>query len=238
MFRWASLRSAHLTEIREVGMNPEFWHARWSQGEIGWHQDEINAHLQEHWTRIGTDAGARVFVPLCGKTLDLLWLAGQGHRVLGVEISPLAVDAFFAENALTPEIVEEWPFLRYRVDELEILCGDFFDLTPAHLQGVTAVFDRASLVAMPPQIRARYAEHLHSILQPESGLLLVTLEYDQAEMSGPPFSVEDAEVSALLGDHYRLDRLAELDVLAENERFRQRGLTRLLERVYALRPLR
>jgi thiopurine S-methyltransferase len=106
------------------------------------------------------------------------------------------------------------------------------------LEGVTAVFDRASLVAMPPEMRPRYAEHLRSIVQPESKVLLVTLDYDQAEMSGPPFSLQDDEVSGLLGDHFRIDRLAELDVLAENERFRQRGLTRLLERVYAMRPFR
>ena len=219
-------------------MNPEFWHARWHQGEIGWHQDEINVHLQEQWSRLGVSPGARVFVPLCGKTLDLLWLAGQGHRVLGVEISVLAVDAFFVDNGLIPEIAEEPPFLRYRVDELEILCGDFFHLTPAHLGGVTAVFDRASLIAMPPEMRPGYAEHLRSILQPESKVLLVTLEYDQMEMSGPPFSVQDDEVSGLLGEGFRIARLADLDVLAENERFRQRGLTRLSERVYALTPFR
>lgn len=219
-------------------MNPEFWHARWRQGEVGWHQDEINVHLQEHWARLGASPGAGVFVPLCGKTLDLLWLAGQGHRVLGVEISALAVDTFFAENDLTPEIAEEPPFLRYRVDELEILCGDFFALSPAHLGGVTTVFDRASFVAMPPEMRPGYAEHLQGILRPESKVLLVTLDYDQAEMSGPPFSVPDDEVIDLLGDRFRIDRLSELDVLAENERFRQRGLTRLSERVYSLRPLR
>ena len=134
-------------------------------------------------------------------------------------------------------IAEEPPFLRYRVDELEILCGDFFDLTPDHLAGVTAVFDRASLIAMPPEMRPRYAAHLRGVLTPAGKVLLVTLDYDQARMSGPPFAVPDDEVGHLLGDQFRIGRLAELDVLAENERFRQRGLTRLLERVYALRPL-
>jgi thiopurine S-methyltransferase len=224
--------------IREVEMNPDFWHARWRQGEIGWHQAEINVHLQQHWSRLGAGPGERVFVPLCGKTLDLLWLAGQGHRVLGVEISRLAVDAFFAENGLDPEIAEEPPFLRYRADELEILCGDFFDLTSTHLAGVAVVFDRASLVAMPPEMRPVYAEHLKSRLTPESRILLITLDYDQAEMSGPPFSVKGDEVRALLGERFGIEPVAELDVLAENERFRQRGLTRLLERVYAMRPFR
>ncbi len=218
-------------------MNPGFWHARWRDGETGWHEKEINVHLQEHWLRLGSKPGERVFVPLCGKTLDLLWLAGQGHRVLGVEISALAVNAFFAENGLSPEITDEPPFVRYRAEELEILCGDFFDLTPAHLEGVGAVFDRASLIAMPPLMRPRYAGHLQVVLRPESKALLVTLDYDQEQMPGPPFSVHEEEVRALLGARFRIDRLAELDVLAENERFRQRGLTRLLERVYALRPL-
>lgn len=217
-------------------MNSEFWHARWRLGEIGWHQDEINVHLQEHWPQLGVKPGERVFVPLCGKTLDLLWLAAQGHRVLGVEISRLAVDAFFAENGLIPEVTEEPPFLRYCVDEIEVLCGDFFDLMPAHLAGVSAVFDRASLVAMPPEVRPRYAGHLRAVLRPEGVALLVTLDYEQAQMSGPPFSVRDDEVRGLLGERFRIERLAVLDVLAENERFRQRGLTRLSERVYALRP--
>jgi thiopurine S-methyltransferase len=218
-------------------MNPDFWQARWRAGEIGWHAAEINVHLQEQWPRLEARPGERVFVPLCGKTLDLLWLAGQGHRVLGVEISALAVDAFFAENGLRPEITDEGPFLRYRADEIEILCGDFFALSGEHLDGVTAVFDRASLIAMPPQMRPRYAMQLQGILHPENKVLLVTLDYDQARMSGPPFSVQDDEVRALLGGRFRIQRLAELDVLAENERFRQRGLTRLLERVYALMPL-
>lgn len=218
-------------------MNPEFWQARWHNGETGWHETQVNLHLQEHWPQLGVHPGERVFVPLCGKTLDLLWLAGQGHRVLGVEISALAVDAFFAENGLHPEIADEPPFLRYRAEELEILCGDFFGLSTRHLEGATAAFDRASLIAMPPQMRPRYARHLQGILQPESKVLLVTLEYDQSQMPGPPFSVHDAEVRALLGDRFRIERLAGLDILAENERFRQRGLTRLLEQVYALKPL-
>jgi thiopurine S-methyltransferase len=218
-------------------MNPEFWRARWREGQIGWHEAEINVHLQEHWPRLGAKPGNRVFVPLCGKTLDLLWLAGRGHRILGVEISSLAVDTFFAENGLSPRVGDEPPFLRYRAGDLEILCGDFFDLSVEHLADVEAVFDRASLIALPPEMRRRYTEHLKRILRPESKVLLITLDYDQAEMSGPPFSVEDGEVRTLLGDRFRIERVTELDVLAENERFRQRGLTRLRERVYALWPL-
>jgi len=215
-------------------MNPDFWQERWRQGEIGWHATEINVQLQEHWPRLGAKPGERVLVPLCGKSLDLLWLAGEGHRVLGVEISSLAVKAFFIESGLVPKIIEDPPFLRYRADELEILCGDFFDLTAAHLGGVTAVFDRASLIALPPAMRVRYAEHLHGLLGRVLRVLLITLDYDQSEMSGPPFSVKEEEVRNLFGRRFDIEPVARMDILANNERFRQRGLSRLVERVYVL----
>jgi len=216
-------------------MNPEFWHERWRQGEIGWHEAEINVHLSDNWPRLSVEPGERVFVPLCGKSLDLLWLAGEGHRVLGVEISRLAVEAFFADNALHPSISEEPPFLRYRAAELEILCGNFFDLTKEHLDGVRGVYDRASLIALPPEMRPGYAEHLQALLGVDVKVLLITFDYDQSEMSGPPFSVTENEVRELFGDRFDIEPVARKDVLAENDQFRQRGLSHLLERVYVLR---
>jgi thiopurine S-methyltransferase len=216
-------------------MQPEFWHARWQRGETGWHLPEINLHLQEHWPRVG--ATGRVLVPLCGKTLDLLWLAGEGHRVLGVEISPIAVGALFRDNGLTPMVTDEPPFQRYRVDEIEVLCGDFFALGPGEVGEVAAVYDRGSLIALPPDVRPGYVEHLTGLLQPTTRLLLITLEYDQAEMAGPPFSVRDAEVRALFGVRFDVCCLAEVDVLGESLGLRSRGVTSLRERVYALNPL-
>jgi len=215
-------------------MNPEFWHERWRRGEIGWHATSINLHLQDHWPRLGVAPGARVFVPLCGKSLDLLWLAGQGLWVSGVEISRVAVEAFFADNGLYAEITEDPPFLRYRAAEIEVLCGDFFDLDASRLQGVEGVFDRASLIALPPEARPRYADHLQRLLGPAVRMLLITLDYPQDEMAGPPFAVRDDEVQALFGARFHIEPIARSDVLAENERFRQRGLTRLYEQVYRL----
>ena len=215
-------------------MQPEFWHERWQRGEIGWHLPEINLHLQEHWPRFG--AGGRVLVPLCGKSLDLLWLAGEGHRVIGVEISPVAVEAFFRDNGLTPVVSDEPPFRRYRVDEIEILSGNFFDVRPVHVGEPAAVYDRASLIALPPELRSRYVEHLTALLHPATQVLLITLDYDQGEMAGPPFSVGDAEVRALFDSRFTVRQLAEQDILDESPGFRDRGLTALLERVYALGP--
>jgi thiopurine S-methyltransferase len=218
-------------------MQPQFWHERWQRGETGWHLNEINLHLQGHWPRLDAQASGRVLVPLCGKTLDLLWLAGQGHRVLGVELSPIAVEALFREQGLTPQVMEEPPFRRYRVDELEVLCGDFFDLDLAHLGVVDAVYDRASLIALPPDLRPRYAERIKALIHGRTRILLITLDYDQAEMGGPPFSVQGPEVEALFGDRFDIRPLAAVDALAESPAIRARGVTRLMERVYALQPL-
>ncbi|MBK1719512.1 thiopurine S-methyltransferase [Thiocystis violacea] len=217
-------------------METQFWLDRWQRREIGWHLDEINAHLQEHWPRLGLERETQVFVPLCGKTLDLIWLVSQGHRVVGVEISETAVEAFFAEQGLSPRITETPPFRRYQMDELTLLCGDFFDLEPAHLEGVGGIFDRASLIALPPPMRDRYARHLRRLFPSPIDSLLITLDYDQEQMSGPPFSVQPDEVGRLFEDRYRIEALANFDALDDSPNFRRRGLTRLRERVYWLKP--
>jgi thiopurine S-methyltransferase len=218
-------------------MDPDFWHRRWERGETGWHQREIDRHLCILWPQLGLAAGTKVFVPLCGKTLDLLWLASQGHRVLGVELSRLAVDTFFAENGLTPEVTEEPPFRRSRADEIELQCGDFFALDARHLADVAAVYDRAALIALPPEGRRRYAARLDVLLPVQVPRLLITLEYDQTRMPGPPFAVQPDEVEALFSARHRILPLAELDVLDEWPRLRALGASEVIERVYRLDPL-
>lgn len=216
-------------------MDSQFWLARWENQEIGFHQEQINLHLQQLWPTLGVAAGQPVFVPLCGKSRDMLWLSSQGHPVLGVEISPLAVEAFFDENALTPEKTPRGAFTEYRSDSLSILCGDFFDLQSADLHGAAAVYDRASLIALPPEMRERYARKMSELLAPDARVLLITLDYPQAEMNGPPFAVRGEEVEALYSDRFELEVCCELDVLEEQPRFRDKGLTRLDERVYTMR---
>lgn len=217
-------------------MKAEFWQQRWEANEIGFHQDEINAHLQSYWPQLAPARGSTVFVPLCGKSHDMLWLMGEGYRVIGVELSPIAAQAFFTENQLQPHVSDDAHFTRYELDELLLLCGDFFDLDAATLAEVGAVYDRASLVALPASMRAAYAEHLRAILPAAAETLLVSMAYPQQQMDGPPFSVEPEEVERLFGAHYRIQTLGDLDVLAENPRFRERGLTRMEEHVYRLSP--
>ena len=215
-------------------MQPSFWHERWERAEIGFHKQEINTHLQQFWKGLELRAGQRVFVPLCGKSLDLLWLAGEGHPVTGVELSPVAVEAFFAENGLTPRRTQDGAFEVWEVDEIRILLGDFFALEPRQVADCAGVYDRASLIALPPAMRERYARHLDALLPPGVRVLLVTMEYDQTVLPGPPFAVSDAEVRARYGAAYDIEWLYTRDALSDESRWRDRGLTWLLEKVYRL----
>ena len=217
-------------------MDPDFWHQRWRRGEIGWHLPHPNPHLERYWHRLPVTPGDRVFVPLCGKTHDLMWLHRQGHPVVGVELSPLAVSQFFMEQRLRPEEQARPPFRCFRAADIELLCGDFFALTRQRLGRVQAVWDRAALIAMPPELRPRYARHLLQVVPPGTPVLLATMEYPQVEMAGPPFSVAEAEVHELFGDAYRVERLHAEDILSQQPRFQERGLTHLVEKVYRLLP--
>lgn len=215
-------------------MQPEYWLERWAENAIGFHQPDINSHLQAFWHELGLAPGSRVLVPLCGKSLDMLWLLSQGHEVLGVELSPTAVAAFFEENDLRPTVRQVGAFQHWQAGELSILCGDFFQLTPDELRGVSAVYDRASLVALPPAMRRRYADHLAATIAPGVPILLVTVDYPQDERDGPPFSVSEDEVRALYAPHYRVDCLHRYDIKAGNPRYQ--ALSRCEEKVYRLSP--
>lgn len=217
-------------------MDTSFWLTTWEQNKIGFHQQDINAYLKSYWQDLGVPHTCRVFVPLCGKSLDMLWLCAQGHSVLGVELSPLAVRDFFAEHGLTPEHSEEQDFYHWQAQALNILQGDFFKLSHDHLNGVGGVFDRAALVALPPELRSAYARQLMQILPATASMLLVVFDYEQSQMAGPPFAVSASEIHALYGDNYHITLVAEHDALAAYPQLQAQGLEQLQENVYVLSP--
>ncbi|MHC8306707.1 thiopurine S-methyltransferase [Pseudomonas sp. PB3P13] len=215
-------------------MQPEFWHKRWQSNQIGFHLPQVNPCLQRFWPPLALEEGARVLVPLCGKSLDLLWLAHQGHEVLGIELSEKAVEDFFSEHHFDPNVSEQGPFKVYRAGSIELWCGDFFELTAGDVADCAALYDRAALVALPPAMRQRYAAHLNRIMPRESLGLLITLDYDQSQMDGPPFAVLDDEVQRLFAGFWSLKILEDRDVLSESSKFVESGVTRLEERVYKI----
>ena len=215
-------------------MQHDFWHQRWELNQIGFHCDEVNPYLQRFWPTLTIGPGSRVFVPLCGKSRDLLWLLAQGYTVAGVELSPTAVAAFFAENHLQPTVRRQGKFLVYEVDGLQVFCGDFFELSAVELGPIAAIYDRAALVALPPEMRLDYVAHLSTLLEPEQQILLVCFDYAQHEMPGPPFSVPDQEIELLYGHWCQIDLLTSDDALHREPHFKARGLARLSELVYRL----
>ncbi|MFP5383410.1 MAG: thiopurine S-methyltransferase [Gammaproteobacteria bacterium] len=210
-------------------MQPDFWITRWQRGETGFHLPDVNPWLRAQLNALQLTAGSHVFVPLCGKSHDLRFLADQGARVTGIELSPLAVEAFFAEQDLEPARTSLHGMTLYTAGGIRLFCGDFFQLTREMLGTVDAVFDRASLVAMPPETRPAYAAHLAGLLPPGARTLLVAFDYPQHEMPGPPFSVPQSEIRSLFGSCFDIAPLGRTDILDAEPRFRARGLTRLTE---------
>ncbi|TDK32752.1 thiopurine S-methyltransferase [Luteimonas terrae] len=213
-------------------MQPEFWHERWSSNRIGFHRDAPLPLLVTHWPTLDLPADARVFVPLCGKSLDMVWLAGRGHRVLGVELSEMAVRQFFEERGLVPQVHATAAGAHHVAGPYELIVGDAFGLDAAVLADCAAVYDRAALIALPPALRRTYAATAWRRLPTACRGLLVTLEYPQAEKAGPPFSVEADEVHALLDADWRVDAIERRDILANEPGFVAEGVTALSTVVY------
>jgi thiopurine S-methyltransferase len=181
--------------------------SRWSAGQIGFHEGEANQHLQAHASALGS--GKRVLVPLCGKAEDLTYLAARGHQVVGVELVESAVSAFFEEHGAKPKIEQVGAFKRYSAPGVTIFVGDFFATTRELLGPVDALYDRAAIIALPEAMRVRYAKHVRTLMPVGAPGLIITVEYPQDQMSGPPFSVPEAELRA----HYaglKLERVAEV----------------------------
>jgi len=215
-------------------MDAEFWLARWQEGRTRFHQERVTPLLPKFWPLLNLPAGSRVLVPLCGKSLDMVWLAEQGYRVLGVELSPLAVERFFEENSLRANVHESSVGRHYTAGAIEILCGDIFDLDASTLKSCCGAYDRAALVALPPEMRARYVQHVYGQLADDYAGLLITLDYDPSQMDGPPFSVPDDAVQTLYAEHSLAALIAQRDILSKEPKFIERGLTRLDTLVYRL----
>lgn len=215
-------------------MDKDFWLQRWQEGQTGFHQTRVMPLLQKHWPGLGLPAGARVLVPLAGKSLDVAWLADQGHEVLAVELSPIAITQFFREHGLHPERVDTPEGTRYQAGKLRFLCGDIFDLSTDTLSEFQACYDRAALIALPPDLRARYVERIYGRLPAACRALLLTLDYPQEQMDGPPFSVPRAEVEARFGARWQTECLETRDILDQEPKFAARGLSRLTTDVFRL----
>jgi thiopurine S-methyltransferase len=212
-------------------MDANFWYQRWAANEIGFHERTVNPLLVAYFNTLALAKGSRVFVPLCGKTLDIAWLLSHGYRVAGAELSELAIQQLFVALGLEPDITSLGEVKHYRATDIDIFVGDIFALTRTRLGSVDAVFDRAALVALPEALRRRYAKHVIELTD-HAPQFLITYEYDQKLMDGPPFSVDTEEVRRHYTVSYQLSSLISLEV-----RGGLKGGCAAQEHVWLLQPL-
>lgn len=217
-------------------MDLDFWKTRWEAGQTGFHLDRVNPHLERSWDVVAAGRLGKVFVPLSGKSLDMAWLAARGHEVVGVEVSEVAVSSFFSEQGVEPVVTGTAGIPRYSANSVSILCGDFFSLEAEHVADCSLVYDRAALIALPAPLRRRYADKLSRLL-PNASQLLVTFNYNQSLMDGPPFAVSDEEVRDLYGSDFEIEALeSSVDILESEPRFAAKGLDWLTESSFRLTP--
>lgn len=192
-------------------MEANFWHERWQKKEIAFHAPKPNALLTRYFSALSAPAGGRVFVPLCGKTLDMGWLLSQGYSVVGAELSEIAIHELFAELKKEPTITAIGALKHYHSTGIDIFVGDIFTLTREALGKVDAVYDRAALVALPKDMRDRYTAHLMALTE-RAPQLLICFEYDQAQMQGPPFAITPDEVKEQYGTTYQIEKIMRVNV--------------------------
>jgi len=218
-------------------VQPDFWLDRWRTAQIGFHQAAVDRHLKAYWPQLLVPANSRVFVPLCGKSLDLLWLRDQGHSVIGVELSPLALESFLMEHGIPAKRRVLAEFDVYEADGLTLFCGDYFKLTPAILGSVSTVYDRAALISWTPAAQESYVEHLTGLTRAGTQTLLIAVEYPAEQMKGPPFPLTPETIASLYAGDYSIEELGRHEILELEPRLKARGLTELREVCYRMTRL-
>lgn len=185
-------------ELEGSQMEKDFWLSRWKENNIAFHESEANPLLLKYFKELSIPKDSRIFIPLCGKTLDIAWFLSNGYRVVGAELVEMAIQQLFQELGVEPKISKLGELILYSANGIDIFVGDIFDLSKDVLGPVDAVYDRAALVALPQETRIRYSAHLAEITN-KAPQLLITFEYDQSKLAGPPFSISTEEVNL----HYK-----------------------------------
>jgi thiopurine S-methyltransferase len=218
-------------------VQPDFWLNRWRAAQIGFHQAAVDRHLKAYWPLLKLPLNSPVFVPLCGKSLDLMWLRERGHPVTGVELSPVALESFLMEHGIPARRRVLADFDVFEAEGLKLYRGDFFKLTRARLGNASAVYDRAALISWTPEARQSYVKHLTLLTGPGTQTLLIAVEYPPEQMQGPPFPLTRETIENLYASHYSIEELARHEILELEPRLKARGLTELREVCYRMTRL-
>ncbi|WP_445946478.1 thiopurine S-methyltransferase [Shewanella sp.] len=216
-------------------MEPNFWHDKWHQQLIGFHQPQVNQLLLTHWQQLDIPSQGQVFVPLCGKSLDMCYLAELGHNVLGCELNLSAVEQFYVENQLTVTSQTLAEHKLFNCEQIQIWQGDIFTLAAQTTQNISGFYDRAALIAWPESLRLGYVKQLATLIPKGCTGLLVTLDYPQETLQGPPFAVSPTWIEVHMSEYFEIRLLACHDVLEDNPRFVKKAVPWLNEAAYQLK---
>lgn len=187
-------------------MKHEFWHDKWQSNNIGFHLSNPNPLLIKHIHSLNLQPQARIFIPLCGKSLDIHWLLQQEFHVTGIDLSPIAIEELISELKLEFTVSQVGDLTHYHHQNIDLYVGDFFELTSSNIGKIDAIYDRAALVALPEEMRTDYAQHLMQISN-KATQLLISFEYDQSVMAGPPFSISPQQLKDYYSKQYQLQLL-------------------------------
>ena len=221
--------------LRSRAVDSEFWIKSWKEGRTNFNQAKFHDKLTEYFPQLLPRKGQKVLVPLCGKSIDLLWLQELSLDVHGVELYDKAVESFFAENGLLPpEITHDQNFSHYAYKNIVISCGDFFGLKAD--SAYDFIYDRASLVALPPPMRKDYARVIKQSLKKGGKYLLIVYHYDPSKMEGPPFSIHEDEIHELYADQFRIQCVESKK--PENEGPRLTTVESLKQNIYILEKIK
>lgn len=218
-------------------MEGDYWLQRWQKNQIGFHLDEPIPWLMKYWPQLNISKQGRVLVPLCGKSLDMLWLRDQGYDVLGVELSDIAIQQFLQENDLRADTHETSMGVHYTMPGIEIIQGDVFALSEAIYASCGSIYDRASIIAFPEAMRKRFATEVYGRMPKGSQAFMITLDYPEAEKQGPPFSVRYEELQQLLQHNWQVTQLDRRNILADSSGFKEQGLSEIHTGMYHLLKL-
>lgn len=214
-------------------MEKEYWLNKWRSKDIAFHEQDINHDLISYIHTLNLHPGDSIFVPLCGKTKDMVWLANEGFHVIGVELSPIACNEFFTEINISPQITHRPKFIHYKHNNIELLCGDLFDLTKTDLPAIHAIYDCKALIALPDDLREKYVNHIVSCLGTKIKILLLTRE-SNCHIKPPPYSIDSKEVNLLYGTYFNVEQLKFVSIRDIPERLVKKGYLEMRESVYLI----
>lgn len=216
-------------------MEISYWQSRWKKEKTGWHMETVYPQLPKLWPQLNINKNAEVFVPLCGKSKDLDWLADQGCHVTGIDVSEKAIKSLIDNFSAEFEKEYRHGFTIYQSDKIELWNGDFFKFPAEDYSAPDLIYDKAAMIALPPDMRPAYAQKLLQISGHQTKIFLQTFEYDQNEMNGPPFSVPEKEIRKYFGEHFSLTLLHKESKFDDLAKFQRRGLSSFLdEKIFLL----